>query len=43
MKKSVLIAMTVFLSTSVFAVDGYKDFKWGMSWDFSQVMMGLVL
>ena len=33
MKKSVLIAMTVFFSTSVFAIEGYKDFKWGMSWD----------
>tara|TARA_Y100000593_G_C4214566_1_gene288561 strand:- start:27 stop:539 length:513 start_codon:yes stop_codon:yes gene_type:complete len=33
MKKSLLIAMTVFLSTSVFAVDGYKDAKFGMSWE----------
>ena len=32
MKKSVLIVMTIFLSNCVFAIDGYKDFKFGMCW-----------
>ena len=33
MKKYVLIVMTIFLSNCVFAIEGYKDFKFGMSYN----------
>jgi hypothetical protein len=33
MKKYVLLVMTIFLSNCVFAIEGYKDFKFGMTYD----------
>ena len=33
MKKYVLIVMTIFLSNCVFAIEGYKDIKFGMTYD----------